>query len=240
MQLSILICTYNREKYLIDALNSIAQQNASYDLFELVVINNNSTDNTEKICRDFKDKHKKLNYKYTIEKKQGLSAARNKGIRVANGELLAYIDDDAIADKNYVNNILEAFNKHPDILAIGGRVIPVFPDGNEPKWLSKYLNGIISKVDYGEKIKLYKGKYPSGCNMIFRKKVFDIVGTFNEDLTWRSDDKYMFLKIYKYKLPVLYYPGILVHHNIDSYRLEYNYLKKLSETSGTTERVRLQ
>lgn len=240
MKLSIVICSYNREKYILDAMESVKRQNLDYSQFELLVVNNNSTDSTHELCRKFETKKGDLQYTYVIEKKAGLSNARNCGIAHAKGEIITFIDDDAIAEPDFAQNIIAHFDQYQHIDAIGGKVLPIFPGDQEPEWLSPYLNGLVTKVDFGDSVKPYSNKYPAGCNMSFRKQVFDELGGFNPNLVWRNDDKYIFLKLYKNNKKTLYAPNVVVHHNVDAYRLEKEFLDKLIGFIGSSERIRLK
>jgi len=239
-QLSIVICSYNRAEYILDALNSVKNQDLDKTKFELVVVNNNSTDDTEAICKKFEESKGDLQYTYCMEFNQGLSWARNKGIEVAKGKYISFIDDDAICEPDFARNMLAAFEQNPEFEAVGGKVLPIYPDNKEPKWMSKYLNGLVAKVDMGDKQKEFISKYPVGCNMAFHASVFKEIGGFNVSLTLRNDDKYIFLKYKKSNKRILYVPNVVVHHNIDAYRLEDEYLNKLCTVIGSSERIRLQ
>lgn len=239
-EISVVICTYNRDGYILAALDSLKKQDASRDVFEIIVVNNNSTDKTEEKCKFFEQSNPELNFTYTIEANQGLSFARNKGIEVSKAPLIVFIDDDAIAEKDFVGNLLQNFEENSDYEAVGGKVLPIYPDGKEPKWMSKYVQRLVSKVDDGEKKREFRDKYPVGCNMAFRKTVFDEVGGFNTDLTLRSDDKYIFMKLKKAGKRTFYAPDVIVHHNIEAFRLTPKFIKNLSKLNGHCERVRLK
>ncbi|MBU0765560.1 MAG: glycosyltransferase [Bacteroidetes bacterium] len=240
MKLSVVICSYNREKFILDALNSLAAQSIDKNDFEIVVINNNSTDHTEAICRKFGADHPYLNYIYDIETVQGLSSARNRGIAVSSGNYIAFIDDDALAERDYAANIISAFEKYPQYDAVGGKVLPIYPNDKEPAWMSHHIQGVVSKVDMGDKFMEFRKKYPVGCNMAFRKEVFEELGGFNTDLLLRNDDKFIFLKLKRNNKRTLYVPDAVVHHNIDAYRLEHGFIRNLSKLIGSTEKIRLQ
>ena len=237
---SVVICSYNRDKFLPAALESLTKQTALLSNFEIVIINNNSTDNTEKISLEFIKVHPELNITYEVEKNQGLSFARNKGIATAKGDIIAFMDDDAIARNNYVEQLYKHFEKYPNYGAIGGRVIPIYGEKEpEPKWMSKYIQGVVSKVDYGNEVKPFVKKYPAGCNMAFRKNVFKKYGGFNTDLVYRGDDKFIFHKLKKNGIKVLYAPNIYVNHHIDAYRIQPEFIDKISRSIGASERLRL-
>jgi len=240
IKLSVIICTYNRAEFLVNALASLSNQLIANELFEVVVINNNSNDNTEEISKQFERNNPNINFQYVIEQKQGLSHARNKGIEVAIGEYLSFIDDDAIALPDYAGSIVEAFEKYKDYVAVGGKVIPFYDEGTEIKWLSKYIWGMVAKIDLGDEIKAFNHKYPAGCNMAFRKNVFDTIGNFDIELANRCDDRYIFTQIANNKLPVLYYPKAAVNHYIPNQRVTEEGIIKLSKLNGSEHRKLLR
>ncbi len=240
-KISIVICTYNRELYLPKCFEHLEKQNCSSKDFEIVIINNNSTDSTEKISQEFIKRNPDLNIIYAFEGKPGLSHARNKGIELANGNIIAFIDDDGFAVPEYVSIVKEFVEKmeYKDYIAFGGKVLPCYNPGKEPMWLSKYIDGLVSKVDLGDKVIPFLKKYPAGCNMVFRKEFFEIYGGFNADLHTRGDDKFVFEKLKRAKLKTLYIPQLEVSHFIDDYRLEKDFIVKLSKVIGQSEKIRL-
>lgn len=242
MKISVVICTYNRAAYLPLCLNHLKNQIFDSTNFEIVIVNNNSTDNTDNICQHFISQNLLLNIQYVIEKNPGLSNARNKGIELSRGEIIAFIDDDGFAKPDYLTNIVKVTSdeKYNDYIAFGGKVTPVYNKGKEPKWLSKYIDGVVSKVDLGTSIIPFAKKYPAGCNMIFRKEFFTQYGGFNTDLHTRGDDKFVFDKLIKNNEKTLYIPNIEVNHFIDDYRLEKAFIIRLSKIIGQSEAIRLK
>lgn len=238
--ISVIICTYNREKFLPNALDSLKNQTADKSIFEIVIVNNNSTDSTEEISLTFQKNNPQLQVVYVVEKNPGLSFARNKGIVTAKSELISFIDDDAIARTDFVDNLLSAFKNYPDFGAIGGKVIPIYESGKEPIWMNPYIQGVVSKVDYGNNTIEFKKKYPAGCNMSFKKGLFDQHGFFNTDLVYRGDDKFVFTNFRKKGVKILYDPNVFVNHYIDGYRTEPKFIDKISKSIGASERLRLQ
>ena len=117
-EISVAVCTYNRADVLPKCLESLINQTTDKELFEVLIIDNNSTDDTKRIALDFCGKN--TNFKYIFEEKQGLSHARNRAIDEAKGTYIAYIDDDAIADKEWVKNILDAIKTDSSMVAFGG------------------------------------------------------------------------------------------------------------------------
>jgi glycosyltransferase involved in cell wall biosynthesis len=242
MKISIIICTYNRELYLPKCLEHLKNQTEAPSNFEIILVNNNSTDKTENICENFIQENPQLSVIYIKENNPGLSFARNKGIETASGDILCFIDDDGFAIQEYVT-IVKRFAEDPhykDIISFGGKVIPCYNKGKEPKWISSYIDGLVSKVDLGDKVMLFTKKYPAGCNMVFRKEFFEEHGGFNVDLHTRGDDKFVFDKLKKAGLKTLYLPALKVEHFIDDYRLEKGFIIRLSKIIGQSEAIRLK
>jgi len=241
-KIALLICTYNRDKYLPEALQSIRQQTLDSTLFEAIIIDKNSTDKTATITAKFINDNPSLNIKYFFEKNKGLSFARNRGLMEADADILCYVDDDAILSPDYLTQMLNFFRKIPDAVGVGGRVIPRYENNREPVWMSKYLNGFIGKVEYGDAIKKFSSdmKYPAGCNMTYTKQALIKAGGFNNDLTFRSDDKYIFYKVRGLSDEIYYVPKTYVHHYIDNKRLELSNFKKLFLKTGNEEKIRVK
>lgn len=239
---SIVICTYNRQEYLPKCLAHLKAQKCNVEEYEIVLINNNSTDNTDVICNDFIKTNSNLNVSYFIEKNPGLSFARNRGIKEAKGDIICFIDDDGFAIPEYVN-IISEFAKdkiYDSYMAFGGKVIPCYNEGMAPKWITPYISGLVSEVDLGSKVKTFAKKYPAGCNMVFRKVFFEKHGGFNTDLHTRGDDKFIFLKLKEKGYKILYIPKLEVSHFIDDYRLDKAFIIRLSKVIGQSEYIRLQ
>ena len=107
MILSIVICSYNRASYISGALDSLYHQSAGLDNFEAIIVDNNSTDNTAEVFKQWRSSHANGSFTYLTESKQGASFARNTGAEGAKGQWLCFMDDDAIANSNYVENIIK-------------------------------------------------------------------------------------------------------------------------------------
>jgi len=239
-EISLIICTYNREKFLGHALQSLTQQTLPAEDFEILIINNNATDSTPQISQDFIAKNPKLNVRYFVESNQGLSYARNRGIKEALAPIITYIDDDAEAENDFLEQILTFFKDKPEAAGVGGRIIPKY-EGDPPQWMNKYLYGFVTKVDFGDRVFTYTGKsYPAGCNMSYRKDLLEQVGGFNENLKWRADDKYIFFAIKEISDKVFHYPKAMVRHNIDAYRTTDENFFQLSRKFGSEERIRVR
>jgi len=241
---SVIICTYNRSDYISKALSSLAQQTLPVDQYEIIIVNNNSTDHTDALCNAFLQEHRDLNCFYFIEKQQGLSYARNRGITESSGDVLVFMDDDAQADTNYLQEIRRFFDATPDAEACGGRIYPDF-ESKRPDWMSRFLLPLTSTIDKGNKIKLFTGtKYPVGANMAFKKEVFQKYGMFNTDLGRKgnnldgSEEKDIFLKIKKDKKKIYYLPYAIVKHQVPDKRLTFDFFKRQAIGIGKSEQIR--
>lgn len=245
--LSVIICTYNREKYIRPLLESLAANDLPKSEYEILLVDNNCTDNTRAVCGEFSKDHPGLTFRYMTEPEQGLSAARNKGIREAHGELLVYVDDDALVDPNYLSEYVSHFASHPETMAAGGPIIPLY-ETEEPKWMTPYTKALLTGwMDFGKHVRHYpKGRYPGGGNAAYRKEVFDKVGLFNTSLGRKggslmgSEEKDIFDKMHALGMEVMYLPGPVLHHIIPQTKLEEPYFRRLTLQIGMSERMRTQ
>lgn len=241
-KVSLVICTYNRCGYLPETFGSIAAQSLAFDLFEVLVVDNASTDDTAAVTQKFMADHPELPFRYCFEGNKGLSYARNRGWTEAAAPVVAYVDDDVILTPDYLTEVVAFFDKNPRAMGGGGRVVPKYETGAEPVWMSKYLNGFVGRVNHGTEIKRFEEgmKYPAGCNMIYKKEILQKAGGFNNALKARSDDKYIFLKVRELTPELYYLPDAWLYHYIDAHRLEKDYFVKLFLKTGNEEKQRLK
>lgn len=241
-RISVVIATYNRDLFIVNCLQHLAAQSLPQHLFEVWVVDNNSTDQTATKVKSYLTLHPNRPFFYVFEKNKGLSFARNRGIAESNGDIMVFLDDDAEPQPDLLEIYLRFFDENPHAVGAGGRIIPKFSEAPEPVWMNKYLNGYLAKVDLGGPVRKYLGrmKYPIGCNMVYRKQILEQVGCFNTALTFRGDDKYIF-QLVKAQNPEIYYlHQALVYHNIPASRLNFNYFKTLYLKTGNEEKLRVQ
>ena len=243
--ITLIICTYNREKYIGPLLESIAKNDYPTSDYELVLVDNNCTDNTKGVCEQFAVEHPEITLRYVVETEQGLSAARNKGIEEAKGDIIIYVDDDALVDSDYIRIYAEHFSAHPETMAAGGPIEPLY-ETEEPKWMSPYTKALLTAwMNYGDKVREYpNGRYPGGGNAAYRKVVFDKVGLINTELGRKgsallaSEEKDIFDKMKAQGMQVLYLPTPVLHHIIPQAKLEEDYFNRLTLQIGRSERMR--
>lgn len=244
--ISAVICTYNREKYLSGLLKSILNQTVGTDQFEIVLINNNSTDNTENVAMEFKANHPSITFRYFVETNQGLSFARNRGVKEAKGEYITFLDDDAFLSENYFEKIIAFFEKHPSSVAVGSKILLHYED-NIPNWENKYLNSLMGFYNPGDEEFVYNSDdYPRGSNMSFRATIFEKVGYFNTNLgrvgrnLLGGEEKDLFQRIYKHKSTVHYIPDAIVYHCVPNERTTSEFIKKQAIGTGSSEWQRVK
>jgi glycosyltransferase involved in cell wall biosynthesis len=240
VKISAIICTYNGEKFLSKTLDSLKQQSLDKNDYEIVVVDNNSTDATASITKSFMTDYPELNMQYALQVKAGLSYARNKGIEVAKGAVIVFIDDDAQANTDFLAAHLQVYTTYPNAAGSGGKVIADYYNGETPEWISTYIDGLISVIDLGDVVKQFQGKYPIGCNMGFKRSVVQEMGGFNTEITYRSDEKFVFLQLQKNKYDIYYTPNAIAYHHIPAQRLTYQAIVKVSQITGAGERQRLK
>lgn len=243
MTISFIICTYNREKYIYECLSRLAK-NTVQEGWEIVLVNNNSTDHTAAECERFAKDYNLPNYRYVVEKQQGLSFARNRGIVEAKGEWLIFLDDDAMVETDYIAHVLKHLSDHPEAGAFGGRVEPFFENG-EPDWYSKWAMGFVSAIDMGPDVRLFgRNKYPIGANMGIKREVLEQVGMFNTELgrtgnnLLGGEEKDLFNRIRVAGYPILYFPNTGVKHCIPGRRTTNEFISRLGEGVGISECLR--
>ena len=245
IRFSVIFCTYNREKYIFNAMESIALQDYPHDKYEIVLVNNNSSDKTEELCKAFQKKYPDIHFNYCMEMQQGLSYARNRGIKEGKGELLVFVDDDAAVFPCYLNAYDDFFEKYPAELAAGGPIIPRY-EVEPPLWVSHYTEVLLTAYLYkGEKIIPFKhGLFPGGGNACFRIEVFEKFGLFNVELGRKGDslisaeEKDLFARLFAAKKKVWYVPKAGIYHYIPAEKLTETRFKKLTYSIGISERIR--
>ena len=243
--LSIIICTYNREKYLYNVLKSIAENDFSESEYEIVLVNNNSTDGTEAEYERFRRDFPQVSLHYFVEKNQGLSHARNRGIAEAKGDILIYVDDDALVNKEFLRTYADFFAQYPQASAGGGAILPMYETA-EPKWMSHFTKQLITGYLYlGNQTKKFgKGKYPGGGNAGYRKEVFEKIGLFNVDLGRKgenligAEEKDIFDKMTAQGMEFYYLPNAVLYHIIPESKLTKEYFDRLTFAIGQSERIR--
>jgi GT2 family glycosyltransferase len=155
------------------------------------------------------------------------------------------MDDDAIAEPDYLERIIRFFEEHPDAGGLGGRIIPKYiPE--EPKWMSYYVSSMVGNFDYSPTVAVFSAnKYPLESNMIIRKIDFDAINGFNVDLpgvvgTLRigGEGKDFFFRLKALGRVIYYDPAIKVLHVVETSKLTKEYMYRVASGMGRGEKVR--
>lgn len=236
MVLSIIICTYNRCKFLEKCINSIINQINEQNDIEIIIVDNNSNDGTKKLIENYN-----INFiNYHLETNQGLSFARNKGIKESKGKYLAFVDDDATINKNWLESLLKHINKKSHNHIYGGPIYPNF-EIDCPEWIDKeYFKRIFKKTD-GYLNNLVAQDGFSGGNMCIPKSVFEKIGFFNTNLGMignelgLGEESELFFRIYNKLDNIKLYNinEMSINHFEAKFKLEKQYLKKRIKLSST-------
>ena len=245
LELSLVIATYNRAEQLMTTLSSVAAQSKASALWECIIVDNNSSDDTKQRVESFIAEHPRLNLIYHFESKQGLSHARNAGIERAKGNIIAFIDDDERITPDFVGAYISLFEKHPTAMAAGGKIIAEYPTGR-PAWMSHYTERpIANPMDFGDYIRTFpKGRIPGGGNMAMRRELFERVGLFNTTLgrTGKSliggEESDLFERIAEAGMESLYTPRAVMYHIIPAEKLTDSYFERLCYNTGVSQLTR--
>ena len=241
--ISVIICTYNRERYIGEALKRVAK--TKYREYEIILVDNNSTDGTAQIVKDFIKANPGVPIKYFLETKQGLSNARNRGMEEANGDVFVFLDDDSLVQGDYLKTLDDYLTLNPQADAFGGRIEPLFDECPRPKWLCRWSMGWVSALDMGDSVHEFEGKaFPIGANMGIRRAIAEKAGPFNPDLGRKGgnmdagEEKDMFRRIRAAGGTIWYFPELRVQHVIPEKRTTLEYVDRFADGVGISERRR--
>ncbi|MCD4767947.1 MAG: glycosyltransferase [Methanosarcinales archaeon] len=219
IQVSIIIPTFNRQKSLIRTLDSLFTQTFPQENFEIIIVNDGSTDDTEKIVLDFKKNHQ--NISYIKQSNKGIASARNQGIINSKGDIVGFTDDDCIVDSFWIQHAVESLKntgKNITYCGVQGKTLPESII-EQKKLLFHYVHAVENTGK--EKYRSYQT-----CNIFYWKKYLIEISCFDEQLKYGSDDDIAFRLIKKgYKIH--FDENILVYHEVRYQNLLTFIFKKL-------------
>jgi glycosyltransferase involved in cell wall biosynthesis len=231
MKLSVIIPTRNRATLLDKALESILAQSLSQNKFEVILVDNGSTDNTKEIFLQYKSQIQNISYFY--EEEPGLHVGRHIGMKKAKSDILVYLDDDVELFPQHLKNVLESF-KDNEVVLVGGKNLPKFestpPDWLQTMWNETKIIGHLSVVDLGDETKVIDPSYIWGCNFSIKKSILYEVGGFHPDampqalIKFRGDGETSvsnYVKNSEYK--ALYNPQVSLYHYVPNNRMTEEY-----------------
>lgn len=245
IRISLIIPTHNRAASLIRLLESVVRQTADPALWECVVVDNASTDDTAARFAAFAAAHPQLGLRMVYEPQPGVSHARNRGLREARAGLLAWADDDELLNEGFIEAYLDFFDRHPEAAVAGGGVIAEYTAGR-PRWMSRYTEmPIANPIDFGPVVRPFpRGRVPGGGNMAFRRAAALRCGGFNpalgrigRELTGGEENDF-FERMQCAGETIWYVPEAVIRHIIPPEKLTEDYFCRLCYNVGRSQRLR--
>ena len=228
IRITVAIPTYNRAEFLRQTLVGLTAQQFPREHFEILVIDNNSSDATRAVVESFASSVPVPCH--ILETKQGLDHARNRAIAEARGEIIVFGDDDILVQPDWLAQIAVPLlaDQPRRIGAVGGEVIPVFPDGL-PEWVAEWHAPLSFRNDTGP---LESRHSPMGANLAFPKWVFEQIGPFHTALDraagnyFSGGDSEMIRRVRAAGLEVWFSPAAAVKHQIPASRTTFRYASR--------------
>ena len=244
MDVSVIICTYNRCESLRKTLQTFCDLEIPKDAtWELLVVDNNSDDTTRQVCESFAGR---LPLLYLFEPRQGQSCARNRGIKETTAPILLFSDDDVNVDKKWLAVLWKAAELHADVSIFGGKILPVWEE-TPPAWLEEnskaMLRLVCTYLDLGDEERAFNESCagPWGANMAFRRSVFTDRFPFREELglngrdNARGEETDMIQRLFKRGCKGLYVPQAIVYHRNPPERATERYVVAYYKGAGMTD-----
>lgn len=181
MKVSVVIPVYNSENTIIEVLNSVKRQTAFESILEIIIVNDGSTDMSESKINQFSLENPEVNIRYFYQNNSGVSAARNKGITEAKGELIALLDSDDIWHNDKLEKQLEVFYNNSDVVFLGtGHLDKPF----------RRKGHIIKELYKADLTDILWSFFPVTPSVVFRKFAIEKVGLFDEQQRYCEDINY--------------------------------------------------
>jgi glycosyltransferase involved in cell wall biosynthesis len=232
MDISAVITTYNRAGMLATALQALLRQHADGLRYEIVVVDNNSTDNTRAAVESLiAGGH--TNLRYVFEPKQGISHGRNAGIAAARGEIIAFTDDDVVVAENWLTTIKHVFAENPHVEYIGGKILPHWTEP-PPPWLTVHHWWPLALLDAGNERFRVNSSNPlclPTANAAFRRNVFSRVAPYSPQFSGREDHE-MYLRLWEVGVEGLYVPELTVTATVQPERFQKAYHRNWNRRTG--------
>jgi hypothetical protein len=242
MNISVVICTYNRSKTLAQTLQGFCKLSVAQSItWELLVIDNNSTDATRDICGEFNDK---LPLRYVFESRQGKSHALNRALVEATGELLVFTDDDVDVSENWLSEYWGAMARHPNAGFFGGKIIPRW-EVPPPPWMESNSKTVLREVavslDLGD-VDCPLGERVFGANLGLRKTALQQAGLkFRTDIgpcgnaKVGGEETFFIHQLMDKGFCGVYLPGAIIYHRTPAERMTIAYVRKWFDGIGRSE-----
>ncbi len=230
--LSSIICTHNRYDLLPNAIESLLNQRLKRDRHEILIVDN-SPDRTsaDAMAKRYEGA---ANLRYIFSPLENLSLARNLGAETARADIVAYLDDDAIADPEWAQSLIDAYRHFGEETGIvGGPVTPIW-EHPPPDWLTDRCGELLSLVDRGPELHVMDHGWLAGCNISFHRKTLLRVGGFPVALgrsggaisLLSSEETHVCERIRAEGKKMIYAPRAAVGHVISALRCDPEWLRR--------------
>jgi glycosyltransferase involved in cell wall biosynthesis len=229
--ISAIIPTHNRVDHLLKAIESVSDQSLDKKLYEIIVVDNASSDETKKMVLE-RSNARISNLRYLYESQIGLTAARNSGWQNASGKYIVYMDDDAIASFHWLEKIVWVFeNVEPMPGVVGGKIEPIW-ETEKPKWLTTQLEPYLTILDWSDQPRYINEKeYLAGANIAFPKFLLEKANGFQSGLgrvgkkLISNEEISLINNIRETGYGIYYHPEISVKHWIPKSRMTIEWFK---------------
>lgn len=239
IEISIIIPSYNRANMIGITLESFIRQNFDSNKYEIIVADNNSTDNTAEVIKTISE-NSRVNINYLFEQRQGVHFARNSAAKIARGKILYFTDDDMIADSNLLTEIIKPFEDDKKVGTATGRVLPKW-ETTPPDWVKKLCyNGLLSLNDHGEHYFIDENDFGVwSCHQAILREVFFKSEGFNPENTsgfWVGDGETgLNIKVKQLGYKFAYNGKSVIYHMIPKARMTQDYLNKRMANQGNCD-----
>ena len=240
MKMSVVVCTYATERYpdFYEAVKSLLNQ--TYESVEVILIIDGNNKLFERTRRAFGN-HEDIII-HCNEGNNGLSYSRTKGVELASGDVIAFLDDDAIAEDDWIAQLVAGYER-TDAIAVGGRMVPEWVV-DRPDFFPEEFFWLIG-ANYEQRLKDWSEvRNTLGSNMSFRHEVFDAVGGFDEQVGLKGDNQIqaeeteLAMRMYdEFGKGMLYNPDAVVAHKVFEYRIEPTWLFRRAFWQGYSKRA---
>ena len=221
-RISVVVCSYNGAKTIRETLEAL--QKLDYPKYEVIIVNDGSTDNTEKICKEYP-------FRIVTTPNQGLSQARNTGLELATGDIVAYTDDDAYPDPHWLRYLADMFLRTSHG-GIGGPNLAPTKDSWMSECIANSPGGPIHVL-----IDDQTAEHIPGCNMAFKKECLEAVGGFDPQFRAAGDDVDVCWRLEQQGWTLGFHHSAMVwHHRRNSIRAYWKQQRGYGKAEALLER----
>lgn len=234
---AVVVPSFNRRGSLLRLLDSLDRQTLDPRRYEVVVVDNNSTDATSEAVEAFA-RRARARLRCVREPAQGAAHARNRGIRETSAPVVAFTDDDASADPRWLEELLAALQTRA-AAGVGGRTLPAWDAALPPWWLPEYDKAFVR--NWGDTARpVAEFPFFYSVNLALRRDVFARVGVFETRLGPTAtahvvgEDADLCRRVHEAGGSLVYWPPAIVHHHVEATRLTRRFLRRRFYYSGVT------